>query len=136
MVPTPPWWTAAAVRGMSHQCGASSMTQMSSEGAISIPPAPVTTTPRRPARRRPFATMSPRTAGFRPTILPKPTYTGGSPAARKSVRDVGGLQSVGGRRQKPSGRARGGQSDGAGSRVGLQALSVPCLRMWSDSRGG
>ena len=29
-----------------------------------------------------------------------------------------------------------GQSDGAGSRVGLQALSVPCLRMWSDSRGG
>src|SRR5215212_3578798 len=125
VVPTPPWCTTAAIRGNSHSWGADSITQTSSGTPEGTRPPPVASTPRFLDLSRALS-AAPTTSGeVHPPRLPKPTYTGGGPPARKSARWTGGRQSpVPSRNQYPVIVVQRSQSAGGGTTCGLQPISL------------
>lgn len=88
------------------------------------PAHPARRIPLRPARRRPSTTSRASRAGSPCIMLPKPTTTGGGPAARKRSTSAGRVP-VARDRQNPRGPWEGRHSGGAASRRGLQALRIP-----------
>jgi hypothetical protein len=78
VVPVPPWWTTAAIRGKSQSKGADSMATTSSGKSPGFsPPQPASSKPRWRERISAAITNLATCSGFRPVMLPKPTNTGG-----------------------------------------------------------
>lgn len=121
-VPAPAWWTTAAVRGNSSAWGTSPTVRTSSPSAAS-PALPVCRMPRRPAARRARTAISLNRSPCPRAMLPKPTNTGGGPAARKSSTS-GGSRSAGSTygHQVPATSRPGRQSEGRGT----SAVLKPC----------
>lgn len=124
VVPAPAWWTTAAVRGNRSACGTSPTVITSSSSPRAARPAqPCWMMPRSPAVRRARTIPALRRSASGTVALPRPTNTGGGPAARNSSTSPGSARVSCGH-QYPATSSPGRQSFGRATTRSLKPCST------------